>query len=102
MVIAEALEEGRWLLRWHEKPEHSQHNHERSIALPHILPIDDSLAQLGRLLSQQVVGLVFGPAMYVLSLNSNIWIRYAHSGIYTTHGLLSTGKSLMVTRLLQR
>jgi hypothetical protein len=31
MVIAEALEEGKWLLRHHENPEHSQHNHERSI-----------------------------------------------------------------------
>lgn len=31
MVIAEAKEEGRWLLREHAKPEHSQHNHGRSI-----------------------------------------------------------------------
>lgn len=31
MVIAEAVKEGKWLLRQHENPEHSQHNHERSI-----------------------------------------------------------------------
>ncbi|KJK84928.1 hypothetical protein H633G_11250 [Metarhizium anisopliae BRIP 53284] len=31
MVIAEAVKEGRWLLRHHENPEHSQHNHDRSI-----------------------------------------------------------------------
>ncbi|RYC78170.1 hypothetical protein BFJ63_vAg18956 [Fusarium oxysporum f. sp. narcissi] len=31
MVIAEALEEGEWLLRQHPNPEHSQHNHGRSI-----------------------------------------------------------------------
>lgn len=31
MVVAEALEDGKWLLRQHSKPEHSQHNHERSI-----------------------------------------------------------------------
>lgn len=31
MVIAEALEEGKWLLRHHENPDHSQHNHERSL-----------------------------------------------------------------------
>ena len=31
MIIAEALEEGKWHLRQHAKPEHSQHNHERSI-----------------------------------------------------------------------
>ncbi|KAG6978557.1 PKS-NRPS hybrid synthetase [Fusarium oxysporum f. sp. conglutinans] len=31
MVIAEALEEGEWLLRQHANPEHSQHNHGRSI-----------------------------------------------------------------------
>jgi len=30
-VIAEALQEGKWLLRQHENPEHHQHNHERSI-----------------------------------------------------------------------
>ncbi|OAQ59514.1 Zn(2)-C6 fungal-type DNA-binding domain-containingprotein [Purpureocillium lilacinum] len=31
MVIAEAKEEGKWLLREHANPEHSQHNHGRSI-----------------------------------------------------------------------
>lgn len=31
MVVAEALEEGKWLLRQHRNPEHSQHNHGRSI-----------------------------------------------------------------------
>ncbi|CEI63495.1 unnamed protein product [Fusarium venenatum] len=31
MVVAEALEEGKWLLRQHSNPEHSQHNHGRSI-----------------------------------------------------------------------
>ena len=31
MVIAEAKEEGKWLLRKHTNPEHSQHNHGRSI-----------------------------------------------------------------------
>ncbi|PNP73906.1 hypothetical protein FNYG_12757 [Fusarium nygamai] len=31
MVIAEALEEGKWVLRHHPNPEHSQHNHDRSI-----------------------------------------------------------------------
>ncbi|OAQ63889.1 mutator-like element [Purpureocillium lilacinum] len=31
MVIAEAVEEGKWLLRQHSNPEHSQHNHERSM-----------------------------------------------------------------------
>ncbi|KAI8404297.1 hypothetical protein FOFC_15792 [Fusarium oxysporum] len=31
MVVAEALEEGKWLLRQHSNPEHSQHNHSRSI-----------------------------------------------------------------------
>ncbi|KAL6405570.1 hypothetical protein AUP68_11330 [Ilyonectria robusta] len=31
MVIAEALEYGKWLLRQHPSPEHSQHNHRRSI-----------------------------------------------------------------------
>lgn len=31
MVIAEALEDGKWLLRQHPSPEHSQHNHRRSI-----------------------------------------------------------------------
>ncbi|KAM5360072.1 hypothetical protein ACJA88_014951 [Fusarium oxysporum] len=31
MVIAEALEEGKWVLRRHSNPEHNQHNHDRSI-----------------------------------------------------------------------
>ncbi|KAJ0127764.1 hypothetical protein HZ326_29128 [Fusarium oxysporum f. sp. albedinis] len=31
MVVAEALEEDKWLLRQHLNPEHSQHNHGRSI-----------------------------------------------------------------------
>ncbi|KNB13731.1 hypothetical protein FOXG_14088 [Fusarium oxysporum f. sp. lycopersici 4287] len=31
MVVAEALEEDKWLLRRHPNPEHSQHNHGRSI-----------------------------------------------------------------------
>ena len=31
MVILEALEEGKWLLRKHSNPEHSQHNHGHSI-----------------------------------------------------------------------
>ncbi|KHN93907.1 uncharacterized protein MAM_01777 [Metarhizium album ARSEF 1941] len=31
MIIAEALEEGKWLLRQHRDPKHHQHNHERSI-----------------------------------------------------------------------
>jgi hypothetical protein len=31
MVIAEALEDGKWLLRQHPSLEHSQHNHRRSI-----------------------------------------------------------------------
>ncbi|KAJ3453182.1 hypothetical protein MRS44_018837 [Fusarium solani] len=31
MVVAEALEEGKWLLQQHSTPEHSQHNHGRSI-----------------------------------------------------------------------
>ncbi|RKK11850.1 hypothetical protein BFJ65_g13726 [Fusarium oxysporum f. sp. cepae] len=31
MVIVEALEEGKWVLRQHSNPEHSQHNHGRSI-----------------------------------------------------------------------
>ncbi|RYC80649.1 hypothetical protein BFJ63_vAg16470 [Fusarium oxysporum f. sp. narcissi] len=31
MVVAEALEEGKWLLRQHSNPEHRQHNHSRSI-----------------------------------------------------------------------
>ncbi|KAM3542866.1 hypothetical protein ARSEF1564_004247 [Beauveria bassiana] len=31
MVVAEALEEDKWLLRQHSNPEHSQHNHGRSI-----------------------------------------------------------------------
>ncbi|KAK4067510.1 hypothetical protein Purlil1_13843 [Purpureocillium lilacinum] len=31
MVIAEALEKGAWLLRQHPNPEHSEHNHGRSI-----------------------------------------------------------------------
>lgn len=32
MVIAEAVQEGNWLLRQHENPEHGQHNHHRSIS----------------------------------------------------------------------
>ncbi|PNH33004.1 hypothetical protein VD0002_g8297 [Verticillium dahliae] len=31
MVVAEAAEEGKWLLRQHSDPEHGQHNHGRSI-----------------------------------------------------------------------
>ncbi|KAH7199059.1 uncharacterized protein B0J16DRAFT_281096, partial [Fusarium flagelliforme] len=31
MVVAEALEEGKWLLQQHPNPEHSQHNHGRSM-----------------------------------------------------------------------
>ncbi|KFG84092.1 hypothetical protein MANI_015087 [Metarhizium anisopliae] len=31
MIIAEALKEGKWVLRQHKNPKHHQHNHERSM-----------------------------------------------------------------------
>ncbi|KAH7462854.1 hypothetical protein FOMA001_g18404 [Fusarium oxysporum f. sp. matthiolae] len=61
MVIAETLEEGKWLLRQHSNPEHSQHNHSRSIGHLLIPPIRDSPSLSGQRSNRQAAGSEFGP-----------------------------------------
>jgi len=43
MVIAEAIEEGKWFLRHHSNPEHHQHNIDRASKHPLTHPTEDSL-----------------------------------------------------------
>jgi hypothetical protein len=101
MVIAETLEEGKWLLRQHSNPEHSQHNHSRSIGHLLIPPIRDSPSLSGQRSNRQAAGSEFGPVTYVLSSRSSILSHPLHEKTSITPGLVSTETSWTATLLLQ-